>query len=274
MLNQIMAKAFLVIFIFLSVSVENSARSDSNSILQEGLNAYQAGQYDKARSAFTELKNDRRWSFASLYNLGNVAARQKRYGEALALYRLALEKKPMDPDTRANIAFVLNTLGIREFPGARGSWELYRVEILNSLTIDQILAAFFITFFFFLFNLFKFLKKRKLAAYSEEPLFVRPPVIFYLWLALLIFVSTTSIAKIADGYIERATVVASAKTDLRSGPGESNASLAELNEGFEVQVQDESDGWRQVVALNGARAGLTGWVKSDALMSTSGGGPW
>ena len=120
-----------------ALSSSLTARGDSQALVQEGINAYQSGQYDLARERFGQLINDDRWSFAALYNLGNVALRQKKMGEALAYYRRAIQKKPFDPDARSNIGFVLSGLGIRQFPGARGNRELFRVEVLNSATINQ-----------------------------------------------------------------------------------------------------------------------------------------
>jgi tetratricopeptide (TPR) repeat protein len=250
-----------------------TARGDYQSLLQEGVNSYQAGKFDQARENFAKLRSENAWNFTALYNLGNTAARQKKMGEAIGFYRLALQKKPLDPDTRSNLLFAMNSLGIKQFPGARGNFELFRAEILNSATTNQLLAALAVVLFFFFFNLYKFLKIRKIDSFEDKPIPTQPPFVFFIWSALFLFLAVTSVAKILDGYSERATVIA-AKADLKSGPGEANATLVELSEGSEVQVQDESNSWKQVTALDGERTGLTGWVKQESLMVTAGGGPW
>ena len=100
----------------LVVSVQERAWSDDpSSFLQAGINAYQSGKYDEAKTSFTQLLNDSRWSFVALYNLGNIAVRQKHIGEALAYYKLALKKKPHDQDTRVNLRLISNNIGAAQF---------------------------------------------------------------------------------------------------------------------------------------------------------------
>lgn len=249
-----------------------AALADSQSIVREAANAYEQGRYDVARDRYTELLKDPRWHGPALYNLGNIAARQKKLGEAAAFYREALQELPGDRDTRWNLNYALSNLGIRQFGGGKGTWELFRTEILNVITLDQVFVALLIVLFFSLFNTYKFLKKRKRARLNEEPV-PTAPFIMFVWIFLFFIVGGTSICKIVDGYSGRGTVV-STKVDLRSGPGEANASLAELSEGYEVLIQEEAEGWKQVTALDGPRPGITGWVPNNSLVVTAGGGPW
>ena len=130
-----------------------------------------------------------------------------------------------------------------------------------------------IVLFFFLFNLYKYLRKRKAAHFTEGEVSPQPAVIMFAWGFLLVVIGLTTICKIYDGLMERDTITV-AKVDLRSGPGETNASLAEMTEGFEVLVQDEVSGWKQVTTLDGTKMGLTGWIPTSSALMTSGGGIW
>jgi hypothetical protein len=63
----------------------------------------------------------------------------------------------------------------------------------------------------------------------------------------------------------RATIIAD-KVSAQIAPGEGQNSLFELYAGFEVLLSNTTPGWTQVRYPGG----LTGWVKNDSLMPTSG----
>lgn len=75
---------------------------------EEGTAAYDAGDYEKAVSIYSELlKTSSNGSL--LYNLGNSYYRLEKKGEAIAAYLAARTFLPRDPDLKANLNFVHNT---------------------------------------------------------------------------------------------------------------------------------------------------------------------
>ena len=245
------------------------ALADSNPLLEAGINSYQKGNYDDAQSNFIQLITNPRWSFAALYNLGNVAARQKHLGEALAYYERALQKRPHDKDVLFNIKFVEEALGTRRFAGKLTNYELLRENFLTRFSFSEFLVALFVFSLIFLISLLNFLKRRKVLK-TEESGPVLPTPASLASGAILIILTVLTILKIVDSYSERG-VVTTAKIDLRSGPGETNASMQEVQEGTEVGVLDSSGDWKQVTFPS---RDFTGWVPSKSLMLTSGGGPF
>lgn len=262
------ARLATILALFLvSLLISFQAFSESNSSLEEGANAFQQGQYDLARQKFSELLNQRKWAFSALYNLGNVAARQKHWGEALGFYRRAIKLRPRDRDLLFNI-----DLAQSQLPAQRGAKlsniEILRQQALSKTTFNELLTAFLILSAIFLGLILSYLRKRKI--YQSEGASAPIPMILAFAAIFFFMVGALATLKLADLYQDRGTIVA-AKAELRSGPSETNAALSEISEGTEVEIQDRMNGWNQVTD---AVTGLTGWVPDQDLMITSGGGPW
>jgi tetratricopeptide (TPR) repeat protein len=261
-----------MIFVLASIAVILMALpvfAGGNEELQAGINAFQQGRFDEAQTDFEGLLNDSHWSFAALYNLGNVAARQKHFGEALAYYKLALNKKPHDADTKFNIAFAMNNLSPRRSQNP-GNFELFRTEVLSRFAFGEFLAATLILALIFLSSLLEFFRRKKALALDDPTARPAPTATLVVSGVVFAVALTFAILKLADSYTGRGIIITN-KADLRSGPGESNASMMEVPEGSEVVIQDSSNGWYQVSLTGG---GLTGWVPSSSLILTSGRGPW
>jgi tetratricopeptide (TPR) repeat protein len=257
----------LLVFTFLLFTTA-MAKAEPRTLLNEGINAYQQGQWDTAREKFSQLLGEQRWQFVGLYNLGNVAMRQKHLGEALGFYRRALNLKPQDSDTWFNYRFVLNSLPNRPAFNKLSSYEYLRQEFLSHFSFNQSLIVLFFASLFLLWNLLKYVRKYK-AGREEDKGLVAPSPMLIVWGILFLVTLVASSLKLVDSYTERGTIVIT-KVDLRSGPGENNASMLELSEGIEVIVQSSVNGWKQV----SQSSGLTGWIPDTTLMLTSGGGPW
>src|SRR5690242_6421302 len=95
-----------LIFVLGLLFTSPSTFATTNPVLEAGIDAYQQSKYDEAKAAFLQLVGKNQWTFAALYNLGNVAVRQKHLGEALGYYERALKKNPRDADARYNFQFV------------------------------------------------------------------------------------------------------------------------------------------------------------------------
>jgi len=241
-----------------------TALASSNPVLESGINAFQQGQYDKAKEIFSNLLNEPGWKFAALYNLGNTAVRQKRLGEALGFYTRAMHQNPHDRDTQENIKFVLSNLGSRRLTSPPSNFDIFRNQVLDRFTFGEGLAVSLMASLFFLFNLLRFARLKR----NEND--ALPSTALISSFVLLVFLSSLSSCKLIDSYIGRGTII-SDHVDLRSGPNESNASMLEVAEGSEVRVHDVDHDWVQV-SLSGG--GLMGWIPKTSLMMTSGGGPF
>lgn len=227
-------------------------------LLQQGHDAYQQGQFEEAKIKFSELSRLSGWQFTAYYNLGNIAVRQERFGEALGYYKRAQHFAPWDKDLKFNIEYVHTKLP--RFSTSRSNWELLRTQVLNYFTLNQALMVSTVL----AFGVALAVRRRFLVQKSkddDEEFEFPGRLIFISALSALVFLITA--AKAYDMFIDRAIVVA--KTELKSGPNASNASLSELSEGLEVVIYDKIDSWVQVADTRG----LIGWVPASTLLSTS-----
>lgn len=235
----------------------NTSFSFADNQLTTALNAFEKGQYDAARAEFLNLSLDSKYSFLSYYNLGNIAAKQNKPGEALAYYRKALKFKPRDSALNFNILFVTQQNKIVPPAGSISFFDVIQQEILSKFSFYEVSI---VTFFFLLVFVFTFI------GYLKKPSGL--PLKLIVWSLLLAVCSIATGLKIIDSYIDRATVIV--KSDLKSGPNEANAALTEVPEGAEVLIANTSGQWKQVTVPGS----LTGWVLDKNLIQTSGGGPW
>jgi tetratricopeptide (TPR) repeat protein len=236
-----------------------------NENLQSGINAFQAGKFEEAKGFFSESLKSPSWKFAALYNLGNIAVRQGHWGEALGYYARAQRQNPHDRDTRDNIQFVFNQLGGKRLTAAPGNFEIFRSQILDRFTFNEALACLLLVSLYFLIKL---LKQIRLWRTQEEQRKVTTSLIF--GGVLLFIILALSSLKLIDSYSKRGTIISN-HAELRSGPGEANASMLDVSEGTEVAILDSDHDWFQVSPIGGS---LVGWVPSSSIMVTAGGGPF
>ena len=85
-----------------------------NKALYNAANAaYRTGDFKKASdlydmyAASLETKNERAKAY---HNLGNAHLKQKEYGEAVNAYKKSLRNNPNDKDTRYNLSYALSKL--------------------------------------------------------------------------------------------------------------------------------------------------------------------
>ena len=247
-----------------------SARAASNPLLEAGINSYQKGNYDDAKANFVQLVSDPKWTFTALYNLGDIAVRQKHLGEALGYFRRAAIRKPHDSDTLFNMKFVEDALGNRRLGGKVSNFEFFRTDVLNRFSFSEFLALTLVFSFLFLFSIAGYLKSRKLIKAEDANLSAPPtPGVLLTGIFFIVIVAISGL-KLYDSYTDRGTITA-ATVDIRSGPNESNASMQEIPEGTEVVILDDSQpDWKQVALIGG----IAGWVPSKDVMPTTGGGPF
>jgi len=254
-------KIILSVFFLL---LSGTSYGSTNPILEAGINAFQQGKYDDAKQSFTNLMADPKWKFAALYNLGNTAVRQNHLGEGLGYYIRAQHQNPHDRDTQDNIKYVLSALGGRRLVTAPSNFDIFRKEVLGRFTFTESLAMTFIFSIFFLIGTRRFVVARR-----NESATAPSSGLVFSFIFLVLF-SGLSLLKLIDTYSERGIVITD-HVDLRSGPGETNASMMVVPEGSEMVIHDTDHDWVQVNAVGG---GLLGWIPRTSLMAISGGGPF
>ena len=262
-----MLKIFLGILTTLSLQIAWAQVTPEQSF-QAGVEQFQKSQFDEARKSFSDCLGSSQYRLSCLYNLGNTAYKQQRFGEALAYYRLMLNEDPGNRDAKANAQLAFSALKVKSLPGPVNSYEIYRSTVLNVASIDAFLAATFISLLILGLSAVRFSKKVAESRASEEE---RPKPSAFNWVSLGIFIIClfTTATKLYDLTIDRGTIVSS-KTEVKSGPGESNATIFEISEGLEVLILTAHNDWFQV----NYPGGLTGWIPKKDLVITNGTTRW
>jgi hypothetical protein len=229
-----------------TVAPEVRGEGDKISLARQ---AFDEMRFDEARNLFDELSRQDRWSFVGFYNLGSVASRQQRYGEALAYYRRALDLSPRDDDTRFNFELMKKRLNI--LPGQAP------LPSAIPMTLNETLLVLWLSTSLLLVGIYKFLRKRKLTEPVEVPWFlISSGAVF----VVAVFLTGW---RVIDLKTSRAIITVS-KVDLRSGPSETNATIAATTEGAEVRTMAKMSDWTQIALSDG----MVGWVPNSALLST------
>jgi tetratricopeptide (TPR) repeat protein len=104
-LSRALKRLSMVLLLFFAT---NFLSADS---FQDGIEAYESAQYEKAQVIFSTLQQTHLGSPSIAYNLGNCAYSQKNYAQALAWYERANRLAPRDTDIIQNLNFVRNKIG-------------------------------------------------------------------------------------------------------------------------------------------------------------------
>ena len=99
---------------------------------------YEAGKYDGAKQAYTQLVKSGPWSANLFYNLGNTEWKLGNGGEAAVDYQRALALEPSHPQAKANLDFVRDQTGARI---ATPQWWESALGALNANAASVLLAV-------------------------------------------------------------------------------------------------------------------------------------
>lgn len=124
-----------VVFAFVSLAASSFARAgEPSDTFERGVTAYQSAAYGTARehwlAALSEADADRA---STLYNLGNLAFREKRPLEAAGWYTASLRVEPRSSDAWHNLEFARREAGLE--PADRGDLRATAKRLAASLTL-------------------------------------------------------------------------------------------------------------------------------------------
>jgi len=203
--------------------------------------AYTTGDSSAARAALEQELTARPFDPLLHYNLGVIAEKEERRGEALYHYLQALQAAPDFAEARNNLDLLAEDLHVT-IPS-------HLLEKGGDLSLVMIL--FFIALYLFVFVLIWHLVRpdwrRRLALV---------PLFMFLLLAAFLF---------ADRYREHArqryAVVVTAQT-LRGGPDEALSAVGAVHEGEVTALIGASGGWAKVRSL---QDNVEGWVAASQI---------
>jgi tetratricopeptide (TPR) repeat protein len=210
---------------------------------------YEQARYREAAAAYEALLAQGLASPALYFNLGNAWFKAGEAGRAILNYRLAERLAPRDPDIRANLRLTRELVHgqpppsppwwrrlsrrftLNEWAGATGValWLCFGALGLGELRADR-----------------RRLARRWAAGFGAVAL-LAGTALWGQWLERRLRVEAVVVAKQAV---------------VRYGPLEVSPELQKVEDGTELEVLDQKDGWLQV----GGLARGTGWIRQSEVL--------
>jgi tetratricopeptide (TPR) repeat protein len=212
--------------------------------------AYDAGRYEEAATAFEALASASPRDAARQYDLGDALFKAGRLGRSIAAFERAFALDPRDANIRANLAFALRRAG-EDFapPGAPPSlfWvftslserELAGLHWLAAWAALLLTAGAFVS------------RSRRDALAKGAAAAAVAWLAFGLWWAAL-----RAVLPPESG------VIVSARAELRHGPGENFPVAFTAPEGRRVRVLGASGAWLEIGVL---KEGARGWIEAASV---------
>jgi hypothetical protein len=229
-----------------------------------GTKSYQEQKFADAIGYFHNALDLHPDNATVLTDLGLSYFQNNQKGLSIAMLRRALYIDPSQSVAEAALKFVLSQLEVKEIPHQIETYERLRSSVLNSLSLSGFHLLTALLLFSSGFIWLRFLGRRRKSFELEETPPTTPMIGLLLAAGLLLSFSFT-VLKIYDLSVPRATIIAD-KVSAQTAPGEGQTGLFDLYAGFEVIIRNATSDWIQI----SYPGGLTGWVKKDSLMATSG----
>ncbi len=228
---------------------------DSESTFNEGVKAYEAGDYQTALEQFSSLVFKHIENADIYYNIGNCYYRLDDLGDAILNYKRALRIDPSHARAQNSLNFALTQIQDKQNPeqedvvsGMLG--KINRLISLNALAI--IVVALLAVVVLIVVIMIVFYRGRE----KSVPLFF-----FTIAMVLLIIVGIFGWARWRH-YQDNNEAVLLADTAIGySGPGQEYTRVFTIHEGHVFQIMKKEAEWSQIKLRNG----LGGWVRSAAF---------
>ncbi|MCB0344552.1 MAG: tetratricopeptide repeat protein [Bdellovibrionales bacterium] len=227
--------------------------------------SYQSGNYALAAQAYGRALEGGLDNAHVLYNKANALYRLGKYGEAIALYRQALQLSPRDPDIRANLSLArkhaIDNLAQTEttLPFSVSSLLAPRTHFSSYELAVAALVCY--ALFWLLAALRGYSPNRSL----KLPLILSAIISLYLILLVTGARETYSgkyvFALTSKSRAIRPAIITEGEVKLHSGDSENFQVVFLLHEGAEVEVNEVRKDWVEVLLPDGR----SGWANRSSL---------
>ena len=208
---------------------------------------YEQGKYAEAIAAYEALRGQGLTSVALLFNLGNARLKAGDIGKALGAYLEASHLTPRDPDIRANLQFARKQVQGPTLSGNPLHAWLSRFT-LNEWGASAAVAVWLV-----------FAQLIAVQLWPAAKAALRPWTLTAAALAVVIIAGTGTAYSLEKSGLYGVVVVE--KAQVHSSPFEGSDKTFDLQDGAEVRILDEKEGWIQVTT----DPRRTGWIQKQNL---------
>jgi tetratricopeptide (TPR) repeat protein len=242
-------KIALLALALLALPVQAAGPEDA---FKQGNEAYLAGRYADAVTAYESARSQglRHWILA--YNLGDAYYRAGQLGKSVVNFERAFRLNPGNADVIDNVALATAKAGDPRLPQSalpRLGWRIFYWPGLNAMTVIGMLCFWTLAAAL----IAQFLGRRFMPAVVTRAL-AGVVLILGSWIAIRIYLRERPLA-----------VVITSVAEVRSGPNLSYPANFTVPEGRRVLLLDEVEPVSDWVEIGVPQEGLKGWVPDTAV---------
>lgn len=235
--------------VFLGFSFRAVAAEDFQNDFNAANQAYNEGQFARARDLYTSIEQQGHYSAALFYNLGNTEYRLKKQGAAILNYERALALSPGQPEAQANLTRLRDQTGAKVAPKAWQDKLIANFDI-NAYAWISVVAGWVLVFALTVLIL-KLVPGRGLAGFAVV---CSGCILAYGLFATVRLAQNQSLA-----------VVTAEKTEARLAPADNSTMAGTLPAGSRVWVLERRGPWTYCKLPDQVRA----WIPSDTIENVS-----
>lgn len=237
-----MKKLLLIIGICSTLLYANTTENKAKAF-------YENKEYEKALNGYQSLLHLNHNNHSLHYNIGNTYTKLNQFGAGIIHYKMALQTKPRDKETKENLEFLRqNRLDKIEAKDITFS-TLYKslITLLSPMEWQYtMLVLWFTTLITIRFKL-------------------KPTYTLILSIATIL-ISCLTLANYHHSFLRVHGVINEKKAAIKSGPATSLETLFFLHDGAEFKVKKEVNNWVEIELKNG----FSGWaLTSSVILNTS-----
>jgi tetratricopeptide (TPR) repeat protein len=224
---------------------------ESGTLFLKGIQAYQAGHFEKAADNFEKIALSGIKNGELYYNTANAFLKAGELGKAVLWYERAKKLIPFDADLEFNLDYAheklkdINDVKILNFSDILFFWKNF---IPSSLVRY---SAFILSFLFFLYSSIRVIKRKRIFTTSGSILFV-----------LFLLVLSTAMFDYYQNNNSNSAIIIPDEISIRSGLSEDSTELFVLHAGTKVKIDKENSEFFRISFSKGK----LGWIKKgDAV---------
>ena len=228
---------------------------ESTSLLQQGNQHYQTGEYQKAAEAYERILQIGQENWQVYYNLGNAYYKLRQPGKAILNYERARRLHPDHEDIRFNLDLANLLVADRIPEPPRSAVLIWLESVLQFFSLEGS-AALALIFWVALFaGLMMSMMSRQAKGQQWGRMLAWPAGLLFLVFAGLFAYQYYDAQTTSYG------IVMAPRVSVRSSPSQDATEVFILHEGAKARFEEKTGDWRRIRLADGK----VGWLPAHAV---------